>query len=83
MKTTLEISDAVFRRAKARAAASGLPLRQFVTDAVEQKLRQGSRDSDRPWLKLAGKLSHLKGETARIKKRITDEFEKVEPEDRL
>ena len=38
MKTTLEIPDSVFRRAKARAAERGIPLRQFVTEAVEEKL---------------------------------------------
>jgi hypothetical protein len=38
VKTTLEIPDSVFRRAKARAAERGIPLRQFVTEAVEEKL---------------------------------------------
>jgi hypothetical protein len=35
MKTTLEIPDAIFRRAKSRAAERGIPLRQFGTEAVE------------------------------------------------
>jgi hypothetical protein len=37
MKTTLEIPDAVFRRAKSVAAARGIPLRAFVTEAVTRK----------------------------------------------
>jgi predicted HicB family RNase H-like nuclease len=39
MKTTLEIPDTVFRRAKSKAAEQGKPLRQFVTEAVEDKLK--------------------------------------------
>jgi hypothetical protein len=38
MKTTLEIPDQTFRRAKAKVAERGIPLRQFVTEAVEDKL---------------------------------------------
>ena len=38
MKTTLEIPDFVFRRAKAVAAELGIPLREFVTQAVKEKL---------------------------------------------
>jgi hypothetical protein len=39
MKTTLEIPDAVFRRAKSEAAKRGMPLRQLVTEAIEDKLK--------------------------------------------
>jgi hypothetical protein len=38
MKTTLEIPDAIFRRAKSVAAQRGIALRVFVTEAVEKKL---------------------------------------------
>lgn len=83
MKTTLEIPDATFRRAKAKAAERGMPLRQFVTDAVEEKLRAESGVGERPWLTMAGKLKHLRKETARINARIEQEFEAIEPEDRV
>ena len=33
MKTTLEISNPVFRHAKSAAANRGIPLREFVTEA--------------------------------------------------
>ena len=33
MKTTLEIPDFLFRRAKSAAAQRGIPLRQLVTEA--------------------------------------------------
>ena len=35
---TLEITDPIFRRAKSAAAERGIPLRQFVTEAVNDKL---------------------------------------------
>ncbi|MBI3698224.1 MAG: hypothetical protein HY238_25730 [Acidobacteria bacterium] len=81
MKTTLEIPDPIFRRAKAIAAQQGIPLRQFVTEAVEEKVRTKSAGGEKPWLKLAGKLRHLRKETARINQLIEREFERIEPEE--
>ncbi len=80
MKTTLEIPDLVFRRAKARAAEQGIPLRQFVTEAVEQKLSAGASGA-KPWMRMVGGLRHLRKETARINRLIDEEFECIEPED--
>jgi hypothetical protein len=80
MKTTLEIPDAIFRRAKSKAAERGIPLRQFVTEAVEDKLKNLSSATEKPWMKHVGKLKHLHKETARIDRIIEEEFEKVEPE---
>jgi hypothetical protein len=37
VKTTLEIPDIIFRRAKSAAANRGIPLREFVTEAVREK----------------------------------------------
>jgi hypothetical protein len=82
MKTTLEIPDPVFRQAKARAAEQGVPLRQFVTEAVEEKLSAGTASGKKPWMKMAGGLRHLRQETARIQRLIDNEFETIEPEDR-
>ncbi len=38
MKTTLEIPDPLFRKAKATAALQGQTLKQFVTEALNEKL---------------------------------------------
>lgn len=82
MKTTLEIPDTIFRRAKSAAAERGIPLRQFVTEAVRDKLKTPSSPTDKPWMKSFGKLRHLRKETARINQFIEDEFEQIEAEDR-
>ena len=80
MKTTLEIPDAVFRRAKSKAAERGIPIRQFVTEAVEDKLRGAGGVGEKPWMKHLGKLKDLRNETERVNKVIEEAFEKVDPE---
>jgi len=81
MKTTLEIPDVIFRRAKAKAAEQNVPLRQFVSDAVAEKLAAKPGRGEKARRKLAGNLSHLRSETARINQLMDEEFEKVEPEE--
>ena len=81
MKTTMEIPAALFRRAKAKAAQSRMPLRQFVTDAVAEKLDAKPSARVKARARLAGKLKHLRKETARINSRIEQEFETLEAED--
>lgn len=86
MKTTVEIPDPVFRRAKSKAAERGQTLRDFVTDALQDKLshRAGPSAPARPgWMRGFGALRRLRKETARVQAEIDHAFEVVEPEDRL
>lgn len=80
MKTTLEIPDTVFRRAKSKAAERGIPLRQFVTEAVEDKLKAAPTARQKPWMKHVGKLKDLRKETERINRVIEAAFEEIDPE---
>jgi hypothetical protein len=80
VKTTLEIPDKVFRRAKSKAAEQGIPLRQFVTEAVEEKLQAASGRGQKPWMKHVGKLKNLHEETERINEVIEGAFEHIDPE---
>jgi hypothetical protein len=80
MKTTLEIPDTIFRRAKSKAAERGIPFRQFVTEAVADKLKAIPAADQKPWTKHIGKLKHLRKETARINKVIEETFEEIDPE---
>jgi hypothetical protein len=85
VKTTLEIPDPVFRRAKAKAAERGQALREYVTEALQEKLagRRPRRGAGAPpWMKGFGRLRSLRRETARIQRVIDKEFEVIEPEDR-
>ncbi|HMD31934.1 MAG TPA: hypothetical protein VKG84_08490 [Candidatus Acidoferrales bacterium] len=80
MKTTLEIPDAVFRRAKSVAAARGIPLREFVTEAVRDKLAADARAAEKPWVRHMGKLKHLRKETERITRLVQEDSEKIDAE---
>ncbi len=78
MKTTLEIPDFLFRRAKSVAAERGIPLRQFVTEAVQEKLKTTSQE--KPWMKHLGKLKHSGKERKQIEKRVEETFERIDRE---
>lgn len=85
MKTTVDIPDAVFRRAKATAADRGQALREFVTEALREKLAgRGAPAASLapPWMRGFGRLRSLRRETARIRRDMERAFEVVEPEDR-
>ena len=82
MKTTLEIPDPIFRRAKSVAAERGIPFREFVTEAVKDKLVADAKAAEQPWMAAFGKLRHLRKETAKINRLIEEEFEQIEAEDR-
>jgi len=85
MKTTLEIPDSTFRRAKSLAASKGLSLKQFFNEALEDKLKRStpaSKGGEPPWMKGFGALNDLKPESARLMKLIDQEFEVIEQDDR-
>jgi hypothetical protein len=87
VKTTIEIPGATLRRAKTIATSRGISLKQFFTEALEDKLKTAPvRASEPAWLKLSGAFGRTasdRSETRRIQKRINAEFEVVEPEDTL
>jgi hypothetical protein len=87
MKTTIEISDTTFRRAKILAAAKGITFKKLVAEAIADKVNNGgktSRSSEPAWMKLHGafaKTKVMRAETRRIQKVIDGEFERINPED--
>ena len=74
MKTTLEIPDAIFRRAKTVAAERGIPFRALVSEALVDKLRLLRDRDSKPWMETFGKLRDLHNETARLNRIIEEEF---------
>jgi hypothetical protein len=82
VKTTLEIPDPIFRRAKTAAAERGIPFRALVSEALADKLRAHSDRDSKPWMQTFGKLRNLHKETARINRIIAAEFDQIETEDR-
>ena len=85
MKTTIEIPDPVFRKAKSTAAERGQSLKEFMTEALQEKLAGNAgkvRPGEPAWMQGFGKLRRLRKETVRIQARIEEAFEVIEPEDR-
>jgi hypothetical protein len=85
MKTTIEIPDALFRKAKSKAAERGQTLRHFVAEALSEKLSGGANRSSatKPaWMRGFGKLRRLHKETKRIELVIAEEFDVIDQEDR-
>jgi hypothetical protein len=85
VKTTFEIPDALFRKAKSKAAERGQSLKDLVTEALQEKLAGrgvAAATGDPEWMTGFGKLRHLRKETRRIQALIDREFGTIEPEDR-
>lgn len=85
MKTTLELPDPLLRKVKATAAARGQSMKDFVAEALREKLAPAARPgvaAEPPWMRGFGRLKRLHDETARVQRAIDDEFELVGPEDR-
>ena len=85
MKTTIEIPDTLFRKAKSKAAERGQTLRAWITEALQEKLAgrtSGAVPNEPDWMRGFGKLRRLHQETERIQTRIDEAFEVIEAEDR-
>jgi predicted HicB family RNase H-like nuclease len=84
VKTTLEIPEPLFRKAKATAARQGHTLKQLIQEALSEKIARidGTSRRQKPWMAMAGGLKHLHSENRRIERVIEAEFENIEPEDR-
>jgi hypothetical protein len=91
MKTTVEIPDVLFRKAKATAAERGVPLKDLLTEAVREHLHRDAGDSSKdnpsapppppPWLSAFGGLRSLHKETRRINRILEQEFEQIEEDE--
>lgn len=85
MKTTIEIPDPLFRKVKSKAAERSQSLKEFVAEALQEKLAANAseaRSGAPPWMEGFGQLRRLRKETERINARIDEAFEAIEPEDR-
>jgi predicted transcriptional regulator len=86
MKTTIELPESVFRRAKQLAVQEGMTLKQLFTEALQSRLetkRSGRTAAVPRWMRAYGALRHLRRERKMIERAIESEFERIEPEDRL
>jgi antirestriction protein ArdC len=80
MKTTLEIPEHISPSQVGSGGARDPPLREFVTEAIKDKLAASARTGEQPWVKPMGKLKHLHRETQRINHLIEEDFKKIDVE---
>ncbi len=85
MKTTIDLPDDLFREAKATAARRGAPLKEFVRDALIEKLAREEHpaiaEGSHAWPVPPPDVDIE--ELRRIDALIDEEFERIEPEDLL
>lgn len=80
MRTTIDLPEELFRRAKMTAASQGITLKQLVIEALRHRLVLHAPRVD-SWRDIAGDLSDLRAETARIGRVIADEFETIDEDE--
>jgi hypothetical protein len=78
MKTTLEIPDVIIRQIKARSALKGITMKDFVLDAIRDKLGMESK-SKTGWKSVFGKAP--RGSLDEVKETIDREFNKISPDE--
>jgi len=87
MKTTLELPDELFREVKATAARRGVMMKQFIAEALQEKLAAPANPAEpdpKPWMKFFGCLAQtpeMKAELKRISAIIEEEFGQVDERD--
>jgi hypothetical protein len=75
VKTTVEIPDDLFRRAKVLAAQEGLSMKQLITESLQYRvLRHSPETTIAPWKQAFGAMRAYKKENRRIEKLIEVEF---------
>lgn len=81
MKTTLEISDPIFRQIKARAALKGETMKAFFMDAIREKLsaENSTGKNSSGWRTVFGKAPG--GAVVKVQALIDEEFSKINAED--
>jgi hypothetical protein len=78
VKTTLELPGDLLRRTKAEAASDGRSMKDFVTEALEEKLRSRKRAGAGGWRTVFGRATRAAVQD--VKRRMAD-LERVRPDD--
>lgn len=81
MKTTVEFADPMLRKAKATAAHRGQSLKQYLNEALADKLAHdsGANGGEPAWMKFVGTVP--RAESRRLMRVIDQEFGQIDPDD--
>ena len=81
---TIDLPDALFREVKATAARQGMHLKDYVTEALQEKLGKRPSPAEKPWMKFAGIAAQdpeMVAELKRIEQIVDENFGQIEGED--
>lgn len=78
---TLDLPEELVKKAEAEAGGRGLSLQDFLTEALQVRLRQSSASEGQGerWRAFYGSLRHLGAERHKIESIVAEEFEQVDP----
>lgn len=84
MRVTINLPDAMLRRAMVISARQSIPFEEFLTAALEEQIQRYTEETqadeaEAPWMAGFGALADLSGENRRILKLIDEEFETLDP----
>ena len=84
MRTTIELPDPLFREVKATAARQGLRLKDYIAEALQDKLAIHSPAVEKPWMKFFGIAANdpeMLAELVQIDQTVAETFEQIEEEE--
>jgi metal-responsive CopG/Arc/MetJ family transcriptional regulator len=84
VRATIELPDALFREVKATAARQGMRLKDYITEALRDKLAKRPTPAEKPWMKFAGIAAQdpaMGAELKRIEQIVDENFGQIEVED--
>ena len=71
----------ILRKAKSAAALRGQTLKEFVTEAMTEKLSVNNAAGSQPWMKYFGIFKGQSAESRKIDAIIEEEFGRIDPEE--
>jgi hypothetical protein len=84
MRTTIDLPDPLFRDVKATAAQQGMLLKDYISEALQDKLSRRPNPSEKPWMKFAGIAANdpeMVNELKRIDQIVDENFGQIEEEE--
>ena len=84
VRTTIELPDPLFREVKATAARQGMRLKDYITEALQDKLAKLPAPAQKPWMKFTGIAANdpeMVAELKRIEQVVEENFEQIEEEE--
>lgn len=84
VRTTIELSDPLFREVKATAARQGIRLKDYIASALQDKLAMNPPVAEKPWMKFFGIAANdpeMVAELHQLDQIVVDNFGQIEPED--